>query len=93
MKNWIITGLSFLVVGFWWQMIALQAHFYNWSIINVFGDILPLGFNVGDCLLYIGYAISAVLLGRGIAWCVVRLIKYMSYKIQSHDNRGQRLPI
>lgn len=73
-KNLLIFGLSFLTVGFWWQMVALQAYFYHWSIINIFGDILPFGFNIGDCLLFVGYAIFAVLIGKGIAWCVVSLL-------------------
>lgn len=73
-KNLAILGLAFLAAGFWWNFQALWAYMHNFSTLKIFGDILPLEFSIGDCFLYLGYAIFAVLLGKaggnGVYWMI-----------------------
>ena len=89
--TWVIMALSFLMVGFWWNLVALQAYIYHWTILKVFGDILPFKLSIGDCFLFIGYAISTVLLGVLVAYLIVKsVLKLRNLRKEAnhgHDHR------
>ncbi|MBA7565543.1 hypothetical protein ES708_07228 [subsurface metagenome] len=68
--TWVIMALSFLVVGFWWNLQALWAYMHNLPSLKILGDILPFKLSVGDCFLFLGYAIFTVLLGV-LAGCLI----------------------
>ncbi len=87
--TWVIMALSFLAAGFWWNLVALQAYIYHWACLKVFGDILPFQLSIGDCFLFIGYAISTVLLGVLAAYLIVKpMLKLRRWGMvkESNDN-------
>jgi len=82
--TWVIMALSFLVVGFWWNLQALWAYMHDLPSLKIFGDILPFKLSVGDCFLFVGYAIFVVLLAVLAAHLIVKLI----LKLQRRNKEG-----
>lgn len=76
MKNWVIATLGIMLIGFWCNNIGLYASMIeDWRFIRIFGDILPRGFSIGDCFLFIGYNLAVFTLGK---WIIDKVISQHS---------------
>ena len=83
--TWVIIALSCLVVGFWWNLQALWAYTHDLPSLKIFGDILPFKLSVGDCFLFVGYAIFVILLAVLVAYLIVGLI----LKVKRRSKEGE----
>ena len=55
-------------MGFWCNNMALYAYIINQrAVLGILGDVLPFELSIGDCFLFVGYGLGAVLLGLSIS--------------------------
>ena len=80
MKNLVIIGLIFMMLGFWFNLQFLRSYMYDLASVNFYGDILPFYFSIGDCLLFVGYGIFVwifgIKFGEGIGKLSMKLKRY-----------------
>lgn len=73
-KNLILAGVSFLAAGYWCNLQALWAYMTDAPLLKVLGDILPWSNSIGDCFLFVGYAVFAGLFGKVVGVGISRLV-------------------